>query len=91
MPLICKDMVDLLDNSNSSALNHSSLANYAFLYGVFPTAPSVGIYAVYYNTELQVVRLYTHTLHVTLCILVLAASVSSGSRCQHVTSKGNWK
>uniref|UniRef100_A0A8C4IX31 G protein-coupled receptor 155a n=1 Tax=Dicentrarchus labrax TaxID=13489 RepID=A0A8C4IX31_DICLA len=49
MPLICKDMVDLLDNSNTSALNHSSLSNYAFLYGVFPTAPSVAIYAVYYN------------------------------------------
>ncbi|KAM3607763.1 uncharacterized protein V6R79_013410 [Siganus canaliculatus] len=55
MPLICKDMVDLLDDDNSSSLNHSSLSNYAFLYGVFPTAPSVAIYAVYYNTELEVV------------------------------------
>ncbi|XP_034740924.1 integral membrane protein GPR155 isoform X3 [Etheostoma cragini] len=55
MPLICKDMVDLLDSSNTSALNHSSLSNYAFLYGVFPTAPSVAIYAVYYNAELEVV------------------------------------
>lgn len=59
MPLICKDMVDLLDNSNTSALNHSSLSNYAFLYGVFPTAPSVAIYAVYYNAELEVVS-YLH-------------------------------
>ncbi|XP_071330970.1 lysosomal cholesterol signaling protein [Trachinotus anak] len=55
MPLICKDMVDLLDNSNTSTSNHSSLSNYAFLYGVFPTAPSVAIYAVYYNAELEVV------------------------------------
>ncbi|CAJ1079410.1 integral membrane protein GPR155-like [Xyrichtys novacula] len=55
MPLICKDLVDLLDNTNTSALNHSSLSNYAFLYGVFPTAPSVAIYAVYYNAELEVV------------------------------------
>lgn len=55
MPLICKDMVDLLDNSNTSSLNHSSLSNYAFVYGVFPTAPSVAIYAVYYNAELEVV------------------------------------
>ncbi|KAF7668749.1 hypothetical protein LDENG_00284180 [Lucifuga dentata] len=55
MPLVCKDMVDLLDNSNTSSLNHSSLSNYAFLYGVFPTAPSVAIYAVYYNAELEVV------------------------------------
>lgn len=55
MPLICKDMVDLLDNSKSSSSNHSSLSDYAFLYGVFPTAPSVAIYAVYYNAELEVV------------------------------------
>ncbi|XP_047458007.1 integral membrane protein GPR155 [Mugil cephalus] len=55
MPLICKDMVDLLDNTNSSAMNHSSLSDYAFLYGVFPTAPSVAIYAVYYNAELEVI------------------------------------
>lgn len=55
MPVICKDMVDLLDNSNTSAANHTSLSNYAFLYGVFPTAPSVAIYAVYYNAELEVV------------------------------------
>ncbi|KAM4730958.1 lysosomal cholesterol signaling protein [Anableps anableps] len=54
MPLICKDMVDLLDNTNNTT-NHSSLSDYAFLYGVFPTAPSVAIYAVYYNTELEVV------------------------------------
>ncbi|XP_055764474.1 integral membrane protein GPR155-like isoform X2 [Salvelinus fontinalis] len=57
MPLICMDMVDLLDSpgSNSSSLNHSSLSNYAFLYGVFPTAPSVAIYASQYNMELEVV------------------------------------
>lgn len=55
LPLVCKDMVELLDNSNASALNHSSLSNYAFLYGGFPTAPSVAIYAVYYNAEVEVV------------------------------------
>jgi hypothetical protein len=56
MPLICKDMVDLLDNTNTSAANHSSLSNYAFIYGVFPSAPSVAIYAAHYNMELEVVR-----------------------------------
>ncbi|XP_003961954.3 integral membrane protein GPR155 [Takifugu rubripes] len=54
MPLLCKDMVDVLD-TNRSPSNDSSLSNYAFLYGVFPTAPSVGIYAVYYNAEIEVV------------------------------------
>ncbi|XP_063069463.1 lysosomal cholesterol signaling protein [Engraulis encrasicolus] len=55
MPLLCRDLVELLDWDNSSALNHSSLSNYAFLYGVFPTAPSVAIYAAHYGMELEVV------------------------------------
>lgn len=57
MPLVCKDMVDILDvGVNSSSANHTSLSNFAFLYGVFPTAPSVAIYAGHYNMELEVVR-----------------------------------
>lgn len=57
MPLVCKDMVDILDvGVNSSSVNHTSLSNFAFLYGVFPTAPSVAIYAGHYNMELEVVR-----------------------------------
>ncbi|XP_048048766.1 integral membrane protein GPR155 isoform X2 [Megalobrama amblycephala] len=55
MPLICRGMVELLDCGNRSSLNHTSLSNYAFLYGVFPTAPSVAIYASHYNMELEVV------------------------------------
>lgn len=56
MPLICREMVELLYvNHTNSGLNQSSLSNYAFLYGVFPTAPSVAIYAAHYNMELQVV------------------------------------
>lgn len=55
MPLICRGMVEVLDNTNRSTLNHTSLSNYAFLYGVFPTAPSVAIYAAHYNMELEVV------------------------------------
>ncbi|XP_026074445.1 integral membrane protein GPR155 [Carassius auratus] len=55
MPLICRGMVEVLDRGNRSSLNHTSLSNYAFLYGVFPTAPSVAIYASQYNMELEVV------------------------------------
>ncbi|KAM7385283.1 hypothetical protein PAMP_001371 [Pampus punctatissimus] len=56
MPLVCKDMVDILDiGVNSTNANHTSLSNFAFLYGVFPTAPSVAIYAAHYNMELEVV------------------------------------
>ncbi|KAI5107206.1 integral membrane protein GPR155, partial [Silurus meridionalis] len=54
MPLICRGMVEVLDRGNISSQNQSSLSNYAFLYGVFPTAPSVAIYASHYNMELQV-------------------------------------
>nr|XP_015800213.2 integral membrane protein GPR155 isoform X3 [Nothobranchius furzeri] len=56
MPLVCKDMVDILDiGVNGTSANHTSLSNFAFLYGVFPTAPSVAIYAGHYNMELEVV------------------------------------
>ncbi|XP_063068129.1 lysosomal cholesterol signaling protein [Engraulis encrasicolus] len=55
MPLICKDMVEILDSANGTSTNHTSLSNYAFLYGVFPTAPSVAIYAAQYNMEMEVV------------------------------------
>ncbi|XP_042619106.1 integral membrane protein GPR155-like isoform X2 [Cyprinus carpio] len=55
MPLICRGMVEVLDRGNRSTMNHTSLSNYAFLYGVFPTAPSVAIYASHYNMELEVV------------------------------------
>uniref|UniRef100_A0A4W4HCH0 G protein-coupled receptor 155b n=1 Tax=Electrophorus electricus TaxID=8005 RepID=A0A4W4HCH0_ELEEL len=54
MPLMCKDMLEILDVANSSSANHSSLSDYAFLYGVFPTAPSVAIYAGQYDTQLEV-------------------------------------
>uniref|UniRef100_A0A671Q0P1 Integral membrane protein GPR155-like n=1 Tax=Sinocyclocheilus anshuiensis TaxID=1608454 RepID=A0A671Q0P1_9TELE len=55
MPLICRGMVEVLDCGSRSSMNHTSLSNYAFLYGVFPTAPSVAIYASHYNMELEVV------------------------------------
>lgn len=63
MPLVCKDMVDILDvGVNSTSANHTSLSNFAFLYGVFPTAPSVAIYAGHYNMELEVVSSGLHPL-----------------------------
>ncbi|TNN45600.1 Integral membrane protein GPR155 [Liparis tanakae] len=68
MPLVCKDLVDLLDvGVNSSSANHTSLSNFAFLYGAFPTAPSVAIYAAHYGVELEVVSGHTarHTGHGT--------------------------
>lgn len=55
MPLLCREMVELLDKSGS--LNHTSLSNYAFLYGVFPAAPGVAIFATQFNMEVEIVSL----------------------------------
>ncbi|XP_051996190.1 integral membrane protein GPR155-like isoform X2 [Xyrauchen texanus] len=55
MPLMCKDMVELLDAGNTSSVIHSNLSDNVFLYGVFPTTPSVAIYAAQYNMKLEVV------------------------------------
>ncbi|XP_069791874.1 lysosomal cholesterol signaling protein [Narcine bancroftii] len=54
LPLISREMVELLTNGNTEA-NYTSLSNFAFLYGVFPTAPSVAIYASQYSMEIEIV------------------------------------
>ncbi|XP_039195234.1 integral membrane protein GPR155 isoform X2 [Crotalus tigris] len=54
MPLLCREMVELLDKSQT-LVNHTSLSNYAFLYGVFPTAPGVAIFATQFNMEVEVI------------------------------------
>uniref|UniRef100_A0A8C5QMN2 G protein-coupled receptor 155 n=1 Tax=Leptobrachium leishanense TaxID=445787 RepID=A0A8C5QMN2_9ANUR len=54
VPLICREMVELLDRS-SSPVNHTSLSNYAFLYGVFPVAPGVAIFANQFNMEVEII------------------------------------
>ncbi|NWQ99902.1 GP155 protein, partial [Paradoxornis webbianus] len=54
MPLLCREMVELLDKSDSM-VNHTSLSNYAFLYGVFPAAPGVAIFASQFNMEVGII------------------------------------
>ncbi|XP_077175787.1 lysosomal cholesterol signaling protein isoform X2 [Paroedura picta] len=54
MPLLCRELVALLDKSNSLT-NHTSLTNYAFLYGVFPSAPGVAIFATQFNMEVEII------------------------------------
>ncbi|XP_030641981.1 integral membrane protein GPR155 [Chanos chanos] len=67
LPLMCRGMVEFLNTGNGSSLDHSSLSNYAFLYGVFPTAPSVAIYAAHYGMEIEVV-----TSGMVICTFVSA-------------------
>uniref|UniRef100_A0A8B9E569 G protein-coupled receptor 155 n=1 Tax=Anser cygnoides TaxID=8845 RepID=A0A8B9E569_ANSCY len=54
MPFLCREMVELLDKSDS-VVNHTSLSNYAFLYGVFPAAPGVAIFAAQFNMEVGII------------------------------------
>ncbi|KAM6398584.1 lysosomal cholesterol signaling protein isoform 3-T3 [Pluvialis apricaria] len=54
MPFLCREMVELLDKSNN-IVNHTSLSNYAFLYGVFPAAPGVAIFASQFNMEVGII------------------------------------
>ncbi|KAM6070796.1 lysosomal cholesterol signaling protein isoform 1-T3 [Chlamydotis macqueenii] len=54
MPFLCREMVELLDKSDN-VVNHTSLSNYAFLYGVFPAAPGVAIFASQFNMEVGII------------------------------------
>ncbi|XP_064018558.1 lysosomal cholesterol signaling protein [Pogoniulus pusillus] len=54
MPFLCREMVELFDKSDN-VVNHTSLSNYAFLYGVFPAAPGVAIFASQFNMEVGII------------------------------------
>ncbi|KAF4026372.1 hypothetical protein G4228_018614 [Cervus hanglu yarkandensis] len=54
LPLLCREMVELLDKDDN-VVNHTSLSNYAFLYGVFPVAPGVAIFATQFNMEVEII------------------------------------
>ncbi|KAG8432464.1 hypothetical protein GDO86_016925 [Hymenochirus boettgeri] len=54
LPLLCRELVVLLDHT-SDVVNRTSLSNYAFLYGVFPVAPGVAIFASQFNMELEII------------------------------------
>uniref|UniRef100_A0A9L0J6B4 G protein-coupled receptor 155 n=1 Tax=Equus asinus TaxID=9793 RepID=A0A9L0J6B4_EQUAS len=54
LPLLGREMVELLDKGDS-VVNHTSLSNYAFLYGVFPVAPGVAIFATQFNMEVEII------------------------------------
>ena len=56
MPLIAREFVSLV-GAGSSVNETVSLSNYAFLYGTFPTAPGVFVYATHYDLAVQMVRL----------------------------------
>ncbi|KAM7105444.1 lysosomal cholesterol signaling protein isoform 1-T2 [Molossus nigricans] len=54
LPLLCREMVEVLDKGDN-VINHTSLSNYAFLYGIFPVAPGVAIFATQFNMEVEII------------------------------------
>ncbi|XP_043209470.1 integral membrane protein GPR155-like [Amphibalanus amphitrite] len=56
MPLVTRESMSLLQGSSTANTNITiDLTNYAFLYGILPTAPSVLVYATHYETAVEVV------------------------------------
>lgn len=58
-PFLIRELVSVLDKRNNST-SSDSLSTYGFLYGVFPTAPSVFIYATQYGCEPEMVSPFEH-------------------------------
>jgi hypothetical protein len=59
------------------------LSTYGFLYGVFPAAPGVFVFATQYSLDVDLVSEFTHCYSVSLCILILCQS--AGSSYWHYT------
>ena len=54
MPLITEEIVSQL-GAGSNQTDNSNWSDFGFLYGTFPTAPSVFVYATKYNLECEVI------------------------------------
>ncbi|XP_065787853.1 lysosomal cholesterol signaling protein isoform X2 [Muntiacus reevesi] len=83
LPLLCREMVELLDKDDN-VVNHTSLSNYAFLYGVFPVAPGVAIFATQFNMEVEIIwslailllsKKYKQLPHMLTTNLLIAQSI----------------
>lgn len=59
--------MEVLDKGDNVG-NHTSLSNYAFLYGVFPVAPGVAIFATQFNMEVETVCIY-YFLSLIVCVV----------------------
>ena len=55
LPLVAREVVSQLIPLGHSANETEHLSNFAFLYGTFPTAPSVFVYAAKYDVEQDLV------------------------------------
>ncbi|XP_018027318.1 integral membrane protein GPR155 [Hyalella azteca] len=51
LPLVCREFVSLLKPGGDNLNVTKDYGNYGFLYGTFPTAPSVFVFASHYNIQ----------------------------------------
>lgn len=51
LPLVCREFVSLLKPGGDLTNATNDYSNYGFLYGTFPTAPSVFVFATHYNVQ----------------------------------------
>lgn len=57
LPLVTREVVSLLQ-PGASANETADYSNYGFLYGTFPTAPGVFVFASQYNVAVDLVRIF---------------------------------
>lgn len=56
LPIVTREMVTTF-HAGSDANETVDLSNFGFLYGTFPTAPGVFVYATHFNVEVDLVSL----------------------------------
>lgn len=57
MPLVTWEVVGALEKTSSDKNISESMSMFGFLYGTFPTAPSVFLYASHYSIGQDIVSL----------------------------------
>lgn len=56
LPIVTREFITSM-NAGADANETVDLANFGFLYGTFPTAPGVFVYATHFNVEVDLVML----------------------------------
>ena len=89
LPLVCREFVSLLKPGGASRNSTEDYSNYGFLYGTFPTAPSVFVYASHYNVQPDLVSVEVWIL---LCGSVVVWVLLCGSVVANcgVAGSGLW-
>lgn len=64
LPLVTREVVSLLlQGSGHNKSEVEDLSTYGFLYGTFPSAPGVFVYATSYSLDVDLVMILIFTMH----------------------------